>query len=61
MTFLLATLTFCTIAAVIQVVRADSRDVDAFCDQPRRLPDPSPRDLHAITGTLDRAPVPSWG
>jgi hypothetical protein len=42
----------------------DHSDVDAraWVEVPSRLPNPGPRDLHAVTGgTLGRAHVPSWG
>jgi hypothetical protein len=61
MGMLLAVVTFFTIVAVIGVLRTDDEQVTDFADAPRRTPDPSPRDVHALTGTLGAAPVPSWG
>jgi hypothetical protein len=59
---LLAVLVFVAVATVLQIARADDEATsDAAAYGHRRTPDPSPRDLHAVTGTLGNAPVPSWG
>lgn len=60
MVVLLAVLVFVAVVAIAAIVRTDDDATPAWPDGPRRLPDPSPRDRYAITGMLDRAPVPSW-
>lgn len=52
---------FAAIIGIVGALRADSDEVDAFVGEPRRVPNPSPRDIYATTGTLNRAPVPRWG
>lgn len=62
MEVLLAVLAFVAIVAIVGIVRTnDDAGAPAWPDEPRRLPEPSPRDRYAITGMLGRAPVPSWG
>ncbi|MCB0880003.1 MAG: hypothetical protein KDC46_13615 [Thermoleophilia bacterium] len=61
MGMLLAVITFFALVAAIGIVRVDEEDYNEFADAPRRTPDPSPRDIYAVTGTLGSAPVPSWG
>lgn len=53
---------FAAIAALVAGMRAEgASEASLPGDSPRRLPDPGPRDMHAVTGTLGHAPVPSWG
>ena len=51
---------FFVVASVIAALRADDETLQTFADSPKRLPDPGSRDLYALSGTLGRAPVPSW-
>lgn len=51
---------FLAIWAIAVEITSASDEVDAF-DAPSRLPNPGPRDLHAVAlGTLSSAPVPRW-
>ena len=61
MGLLLSVIAFLAIVAAIGIARTDDDAVHSFAGEPRRVPDPSPRDIHAVTGTLGSAPVPSWG
>jgi hypothetical protein len=58
---LVAVLTFGVIAVVVSTIRAEDVPTSGYMDAPKRVPDPSPRDLHAVSGVLGKAPVPSWG
>ena len=60
--FIAALTLFLALAGIIAAIRAEDEVIDHAFDEPRRLPSPGSRDLHAITGnTLGRAHVPSWG
>lgn len=61
MGLLLAVLVFVGVVGMVGTLRASDEDVHEFMHEPKRVPDPSPRDLHALTGTLGSAPVPHWG
>jgi hypothetical protein len=52
---------FFVVASIIAALRATDDDVATFADSPKLLPDPGSRDLYALSGTLGRAPVPTWG
>lgn len=59
--FLVAMALFGAIAAATSAAtRAGADDELALDAGPRRLPNPGARDLHAVTGALGRAHVPSW-
>lgn len=60
MQLLLAVLVFSLVAWAATIARTTEDTADAY-GEPRRMPDPSPRDRYAVTGMLDRAPIPSWG
>lgn len=60
MEVLLAVLVFAVVVGLTGIVRSED-EAPAWPDAPRRTPDPSPRDRYAVTGMLDRAPIPSWG
>lgn len=57
----LALLLFGGIATLSGVLLSSDEQVDDFADMPKRLPNPGPRDLYSVSGTLGRAQVPSWG
>lgn len=61
MGLLVASAIFVALVGIVGALRAGADDVEAFAGEPRRVPNPSPRDIYAVTGMLDRAPVPSWG
>ena len=61
MGLLVAVLIFTAVVGIAGALRANDDEIGAFADEPRRVPNPSPRDIHAITGTLGHAPVPRWG
>ncbi len=61
MGLLLSVIAFVAIVTAIGIARTSDDEVHEFMREPKRVPDPSPRDIHAITGTLGSAPVPSWG
>jgi hypothetical protein len=52
---------FFVVVSVIAALRSDEETVTDFADAPTRLPNPGSRDIYAVSGTLGRAPVPSWG
>lgn len=60
MGLLVAVLTFGVIAVVVSTIRAEDATASSYMEAPKRVPDPSPRDLHAVSGLLGKAPVPSW-
>jgi hypothetical protein len=60
--FITAAAIFVVIASIISALRTgDDEAAAAFADSPRKLPNPGPRDIYAVGGTLGSAPVPSWG
>jgi hypothetical protein len=61
MGLLVAVLVFVAVVGIVGTLHASTDEVDAFVGEPRRVPNPSPRDIHATTGMLGRAPVPRWG
>lgn len=58
---LLAVLVFVAVVGLIGMTRASEDELQSHAFEHRRTPDPSPRDVHAVTGTLGSAPIPSWG
>lgn len=59
--FIAALALFGAIAAIVAAARADDTAVQQLGQGPHRAPKPGPRDMHAVTGSLGRAHVPSWG
>lgn len=57
---LTALVVFLTVAGIVAALRSDDQAISPMADQPNRQPPPTARDLHAVTGSLSRAYVPSW-
>ena len=62
MEIFLTALALALVVFALAATRDRSPALDHTFDAPKRLPDPGPRDVHAVGGlTLANAPVPSWG
>ena len=59
---LLALLLFSALAATASVLDGRHAVGAGFRDEHvRHAPDPGPRDIHTVSSSLGRAPVPTWG